>query len=85
MIPQEQRVSVALAPGAEKEEVLAAMEEALGRRPELVVYVRGARVLSLLLRPNELELVRQIPGVRQARTERRVELPPRPMQPKARE
>ncbi len=78
MGPETIRVSLRLDKTADKDAVLAAVEERLGRVPELVWRFREAPVLILRLLPGELETVRRIPGVAAAEREREHPLPPRP-------
>ncbi len=84
MIPDRIRAAVRLEPGMEPDAVLAAIEERLGRCPRQVWRLGGGRVLSLWIGRGELELIRQIPGVRSAQEEGKF-APPHPALPRREE
>lgn len=79
------RVSLAMEPDIREEELLAALEEALGHPPDCVWSLRGARVLSCRMTAEEMDIARRVPGVRSVRPEQRAELPPRPFPPRVKE
>lgn len=79
------RVSLALERDVREDELLAALEEALGRPPELVWKLRGSRVLSCRMTAEEMETVRGLPGIRSVQPEQRADLPPRPRIPQVKE
>ncbi len=83
MIRRKIRVSVRLEDAAEKDAVLAAAEQALGRVPELVWRFREQPMLVLRLYADELDKLRQIPGVLRAEPEEAIPLPTRPGPPMA--
>ena len=83
MIQRTIRVCVRLEKEADKDAVLAAMEQALGRVPELIWRFREQPVLVLRLQPRELALLRRLPGVRSAEPEGQIPLPTKPGPPAA--
>ena len=78
------RVALPLEPEADPAKVLRELEERLGRPLMRPTLVRGARVLALCLTAEELDLARQIRGVRDVREELPTE-PPRPVRPRLEE
>lgn len=83
MVQRTIRACIRLEEQADKDAVLAAVERALGRGPELVWRFRELPVLVLRLHPGELALLRQIPGVVSAEPEGQTPLPTRPGPPAA--
>ena len=75
------RVSILLERDADKDDIMAELDRVLGRVPELVWRFRDLPVLVARLYPDELERLRQIPGVRSAEPERQTHLPIRPDHP----
>ncbi len=83
MIQRTVRACVRLEKEADKDAVLAAMEQALGRAPELIWDLRDQPVLVLRLYPRELAMLRRLPGVLSAEPERQIPLPTKPGPPAA--
>ena len=78
MVQKTIRACVRLEKEADRDEVLAAVEQALGRSPELIWDLREHAVLVLRLYPRELALLRRLPGVLSAVQEGQTPLPTRP-------
>ncbi|MBR5094445.1 MAG: hypothetical protein IK095_05070 [Oscillospiraceae bacterium] len=81
MIPHMIRAALSLAPDADPEQVLRELEKTLGHPAELLMHIRSVRVLVLRLEQSELEMARQVPGVRSAVEERPLDTP-RPVLPR---
>jgi hypothetical protein len=79
MLPRILRVRLTLEKSAEADQVLAAMEETLGRRVTVRQRLKTVPILSVELTGPELERVRAIPGIRKAEEEGSVSIPPKPM------
>ena len=82
MVARTLRVSLVLDPDADVDALLAAMEQTLRRKVTPIRRLRTVPVLSVAMTRQELEQVRQLPGIRSAEEERRHELPPSPRPPK---
>ena len=82
MIVRKLRCAVKLTDRAEKDAALAALEAALGRSAEPVLYLKGAGVLSLWLTEGEIDRVLALPEVRSVSPDRCSEIPPKPKHPK---
>ena len=75
MLAKRMRVTLALLPEQDGEELLARLEELLGRPAKPVWRLQGGRLLSLWLTARELERVRELPGLRSAAPEERADTP----------